>query len=274
MIDFEEGRISIRLSEGTYYALQRDIADFCFVSNDGSYNENGFYNTILPALHKNRILERTKLRRIFEKRFSDKIKPQYKNELLNELDDIFNLVQFDDKITKYHQAKVDIRLSKNNMKLFADVFSLLETQKIPKSSYIRNLLNQYACMRTDDREYLCYENVYEEIMDAADEHQVLEFSSKFGTEDFIPITVDLCCYDNEFYVIGIVPEYEMFFLKSYRLCEFKKYKIKFINYEVGNSIYEEAETVISEFGYYNKPPFCLKGNDNGIIRCEKAEKLS
>ncbi len=53
MIDFEEGRISVRLSEGTFYALQKDVSNFNFTSADGSCNENGFFNTILPELHDN-----------------------------------------------------------------------------------------------------------------------------------------------------------------------------------------------------------------------------
>ena len=204
MIDFEEGRISVRLSEGTYYLLQRDIAKFCFVSNDGSYNENGFYNTVLPSLHENRLSERFALRKILEKRFANKVKPEFKEELFCEMDDVFNIVQFEDKGTKYHQAKIDIRLSKENMKKFSGVFSLLKTQEIPKSAYIRNLLNQYTAMRIDEREYLCYKREYEDLMQVVNEGLWLEYKTGQIVEDIFVMDVDLCCYDNEFYVVGIV----------------------------------------------------------------------
>ena len=175
MIDFEEGRISIRLSEGTFYALQRDISNFCFLNSDGSCNENGFYNCILPILHENRSIYRERLRNVLKKRFSNKIKPEYREEIFEELDDIFNTVQFEDKGIQYHQAKLDIRLSKDNMKFFSPIFSLLKKQNIPKSAYIRNLLNQYVSLRNDEREYLCYINEYEELMKASLDKLVVEY---------------------------------------------------------------------------------------------------
>ena len=213
MTDYEEGRISIRLSEGTFYALQRDISNFCFLNSDGSCNENGFYNCILPILHENRSMYREKLRNVLKKRFLDKIKPEYREDVFEELDDIFNIVQHEDKGIQYHQAKLDIRLSKDNMRFFSPIFTLLKRQKIAKSAYIRNLLNEYTYLRTDEREYLCYVNEYEEIMQASLDKLVIECVENEKKETIFPITVDLCCYDSEYYVIGLIPQNKDFILK-------------------------------------------------------------
>ena len=259
MIDFEEGRISIRLSEGTFYTLQKDIANFCFFNNDGSCNENGFYNCILPTLHKNRLIDRERLRNVLKKRFSNKIKPEFKEGVFEELDDIFNTVQYEDKGMQYHNAKLDIRLSKENMKFFSPVFSLLEKQEIPKSAYIRNLLNQYSSMRTDEREYLCFVNEYEELTTIALDNVVIEFMSNGQTETLFPITVSLCRYDNELYVICLMPQSDDYILKSYRLCEFKSYKTQAITFDVPEFIMSKVKSIIAKFEYYKKPSIRLNG---------------
>ena len=260
MIDFEEGRISIRLSDGTFFALKKDIATFCFFNNDGSCNENGFYNCILPTLHKNRLIYRDRLRNVLEKRFSNKIKPEFKEEVFDELDDVFNTVQFEDKGIQYHNAKLDIRLSKDNMRFFSPIFALLEKQEIPKSAYIRNLLNQYASMRNDEREHLCFVNEYEELTMAAHNNVAIEHTSNSQIETLFPLTVTLCRYDNELYVICLMTHDNNYILKSYRLCEFKSYKLLPFTYEVPKNLISEAEAIVSKFEYYKTPAIPLKGN--------------
>ena len=208
---------------------------------------------------KNRSIYRERLRNVLKKRFSNKIKPEYREEIFEELDDIFNTVQFEDKGIQYHQAKLDIRLSKDNMKFFSPIFSLLKKQNIPKSAYIRNLLNQYVSLRTDEREYLCYINEYEELMQASLDKLVVEYIENGKEEIFFPITVDICCYDNEHYVIGLVPQDKDFILKSYRLCEFKSYKIQALTYEISESILSKADKIINDFEYYETSSFYLEG---------------
>lgn len=257
MIDFEDGRVSVRLSETTYYVLQQDVAAFCFFNNDGSYNENGFYNVILPLLHLKRTRKRERLRKILEKRFGDKVKPEFKDEIFYELDDVFNLVKFDDKKTKYHQAKIDIRLSKENMQLFSEMFSVLALRKIPKSTYIRSLLNQYTTLRTDEREFLCYSKQYDELMKIIEDEYAVEYYNGVSEEILFPLVIDLCCYNNEFYVIGIVFEAKKVILKSYRLCEFKKYKVHCTDRKIGESFLDKAEEIVSDFLYYEKSEWYL-----------------
>ena len=258
MIDFEEGRISVRLSEGTYYCLQRDVAKFCFLSADGSCNENGFYNTILPRLHEKRVAERKRLHKVLTKRFIDKIKPEFKNEVLNELDDVFNVVLYEDKGTRYHHAKIDIRLSKENMSYFADIFSLLKAQCIPKSAYIRNLLNQYTTMRTEERECICYAKEFAELWELSNENAMVEYLKDGYVENMILVTVDLCCYDNELYVVGIVWHNEEAMLKAYRLCEFKRYKILYEECKIDEELLKQADALIADFKYYDCPSLVLE----------------
>ena len=188
-----------------------------------------------------------------ERRFAHKIKPEYKNEIFNELDDVFNSVQFEDKGTRYHQSKIDIRLSKDNMRKFADVFSMLKLQKISKSAYIRNLLNQYTTMRTEEREYICYKREFIELSDAASNKAVIEFPYEEILRRFYICTVDLNCYNNEFYVVGIEFENDKAILKAYRLCEFKNYRILYYDYDVDNLLLSKADKLIAEFKYHNQP---------------------
>ena len=61
--DLEQGKLSVRVSEGVYYQLLADIDDFGFRKSDGSDNANAFFNQLLPNLIAYRIEKRKDLRK-------------------------------------------------------------------------------------------------------------------------------------------------------------------------------------------------------------------
>ncbi len=108
-------------------------------------------------------------------------------------------------------------------------------------------------MRTEEREYICYKREYIELLDAAASKAVLEFHDDGILKQLFICTVDLSCYNNEFYVVGIEFKKEKAMLKSYRLCEFKNYRILYYDYQIDNIILSKADELIADFDYHDKP---------------------
>ena len=183
-IDHDAYRVSVRVSNRMFYALMRDVAEFGFTATDGTYNENGFFNAILPAAYKERQNAKNELRSHLEKRFSHRINRGDNKALLSEICEETFAFQCEEGGNEKNKKKLDIRLSVENIKFFSGIFFGLDAEKVSKSEFLRSLLQYYLSMPMDTREYLCYRKQCDELIEFANNKTVIVYNNDPYTEEF------------------------------------------------------------------------------------------
>lgn len=143
--------------------LQEDVKRFGFKKANGQANPNAFFNQILPNLLSYRVQKRSRLRQYMSKNFKHCIKKEYQDDVLSILDDLFDYVYFDDINESYHNKTIHLRLNKWNMLRMESFFDELDEFGEKRTSYLRNLLNEYTKMRQDERESICFADQHERI---------------------------------------------------------------------------------------------------------------
>lgn len=113
--DLEQGKLSVRVSEGVYYQLLADIEDFNFQKSNGEQNANAFFNQLLPNLISYRFEKRKDLRNYLENNIRHCIKENFQDKLFSFLDDLFDKSYFDDYREYYHRHIFHFRLNKSNI---------------------------------------------------------------------------------------------------------------------------------------------------------------
>ena len=201
--DLDQGKLSVRVSEGVYYQLLADIDDFGFKKANGSDNLSGFFNQLIPNLIAYRIVKRNDLRKYLENNIVNCIKDNYKDKLLYFMDDLFDHTYFDDNREHYHRQTFHFRLQKANIIKLQSFFDELEIQNHKKTSYLRNLFNEYTSMRKDKREALCFDDEYS-LLDCAISTRCL-ITCSFRNEKFslVPYKIDLNYIDGSLYLIAL-----------------------------------------------------------------------
>ena len=74
-------------------------------------------------------------------------------------------------------------------------------------------------------------------------------------------------------MIGVVQEGSTIILKAYKLCKFKEYTAKDYKYEIDKMTQTTADKVISDFTYFHKPIYYLRGNGDEANRAEESEAI-
>ena len=215
--DLEQGKLSVRVSESVYLGLLADIEDFEFKKADGSENANAFFNQLIPNLIAYRIHKRKDLRKYLENNIIHCIKDNYKNKLLYFMDDLFDYCYFDDSREHYHRHTFHFRLNKSNIIKLQPFFNELEEQGQNKTSYLRNLFNEYASMRKDKREALCFDDEYSLLCRAIDKKCAITCSFKNKNYSLLPYKVDLNYIDGSLYLLALETQ-KPHICHIFRLC--------------------------------------------------------
>ena len=85
-------------------------------------------------------------------------------------------------------------------------FDELESQNQNKTSYLRNLFNEYANMRKDKREGLCFDNEYSFLCHAINNKYSITCSFKDENYSLLPYKVDLNYIDGSLYLLALENE--------------------------------------------------------------------
>jgi hypothetical protein len=254
MFDLEQGKISVRLSEGVYNQLKADIVFFAFKKEKGGWNENAFFNKLIPNLIDYRTSKRNQLRDYIKDNFECCIKDEFREKVYYVLDDIFNTVYFNDYNENYHSLRIHFRLNKENIINLNDFFVELETKNIKKTSYIRNLLNEYCDMNRDKREWLCFKTEFDWINSSQPKVSRIEFEYRNKYYSICLYTLELHKITNEWFVIGFDMN-KPFYLRAFRLCELKD--ITF-GEDVNLTLSKDCQCLIDEYidsSVYSKKNF-------------------
>jgi len=255
--DLEQGKLSVRVSEGVYYQFLADIEEFKFTKSDGSENANAFFNQLIPNLIAYRIEKRKDLRKFFENNIVHCIKESYQDKLLYYMDDLFNYSYFDDYREHYHNYMFHFRLNKSNIINLQDFFDELAAQNQNKTTYLRNLFNEYANMRKDKREAICFDNEYSTVRRAISEN--LSINCYYNGENYslIPYKVDLNYADGSLYLLSIeVGKPNL--CHAFKVCWLRNVSLKETYfYQFSDKTKKKLDYLIYEYDYTDKPNIFL-----------------
>ena len=250
--DLEQGKLSVRVSEGVYYQLLADIDDFGFRKADGTDNANAFFNQLLPNLIAYRVEKRKDLRKYLENNIIHCIKDNYQDKILYFMDDLFDYSYFDDYREHYHRHTFHFRLNKANIIKLQAFFDELAAQNQNKTSYLRNLFNEYANMRKDKREALCFEEESSLLWRAIDNKASITCSFKEENYSLIPYKVDLNYVDGSLYLLALEMDNPSI-CHTFRLCWLRNIVVKDNDeFEFDDKTREKLEYIIEEYDYTYK----------------------
>ncbi len=250
--DLEQGKLSVRVSEGVYYQLLADIDDFNFRKYDGSDNLSGFFNQLLPNLIAYRIEKRKDLRKYLENNIIHCIKDNYQDKLLYFMDDLFDYSYFDDYREHYHRHTFHFRLQKANIIKLQSFFDELESQNQNKTSYLRNLFNEYANMRKDKREAICFDEEYSILCRAIDNKCLITCSYNDENYSLVPYKIDLNYIDGSLYLLALEAD-KSHICHTFRLCHLRNILQKGVHqFEFSDKAIKKLEYLIYKYDYTGK----------------------
>ena len=253
--DLDQGKLSVRVSEGVYYQLLADMEDFNFCKKNNKTNANAFFNQLLPNLVDYRFKKRKYLRHYFQDNIEFCIKESYRGKLLLFIDDLFDYSYFDDYKENYHNYTFHFRLSKTNIIGLQNFFDELKAQNRNKTTYLRNLFNQYSNMRKDNRESLCFNKELITLKNAIlEKHAIICFYKNIAY-NLIPYKIDLNYVDGSLYLLALEKDtprichaFRLCWLRNIIVKETYEYKfsdkaIKKLNYLIYHYDYTEKATI-------------------------------
>lgn len=241
--DLEQGKMSVRVSEGVYYQLMADIYDFDF------QKQNTFLNKLIPNLVAYRVEKRRDLRDFLEKNIIHCIKDSFQDKLLYIMDDMFDYAYFDDYRENYHRHTLHFRLNKENIINLQAFFNELQMQNQNKTSYLRNLFNEYANMRKDKRESLFFDKECYLISNAIERKTAINCMFKNANYTLIPYKIDLNYVDGSLYLIALETD-NLQACHAFRLCWLRNIIIQEMDVpKVDNKITKKLEYIIYEYDY-------------------------
>lgn len=251
--DLEQGKISVRLSESVYSQLFADVDDFAFIKNNGEKNPNAFFNQLLPNLIAYRLKKRKSLREFLENNFRHCIKEHCQNKVFSMMDDLFDTVYFDDYQEFYHNHRLHFRLTKSNIINLQGFFNELQEQNYNTTSYLRNLFNEYANMKQDKREGICFAGAYSLLKNAVSER--LPVSCSYENKDYLlfPYDLDLNYVDGSIYLLAL-NGIKTTRIHALRLSHLRNISLKRNDtFSFKESLIEKFEYLVNIFDYTNKP---------------------
>ncbi len=199
--DLDQGKLSVRVSESVHRQILVDAENFNFIKDNGENNLNAFLNRLLPELIEYRTQKRNSLRNFWENNFRQCIKENYQEEVFSILDDLFDTVYFSDK-EFYHRKTLHFRLSKSNILSLQGFFDELERNNQNKTTYLRNLFNEYAYMKLEQRELLCFKEEYLSLSWAINHNLSVNVECDGKEYTLLPFALPLNYQDGSTYLIA------------------------------------------------------------------------
>ena len=250
--DLDQGKISVRVAENVYLQLLADIEDFEFKKSDGKLNANAFYNKLLPNLILYRARKRRDLRNFLEKNFKYCTKDGFQDKLFNSLDDLFDSVYFDDYREYYHRQRVHFRLRKSNIISLQKVFDELEEHNTNKTSYIRNLFNEYAYMKKDKREQLCFQQEYILLNKAISNGNMITCICNGEKLSLLPYRLELNYMDDSLNLFSVDMD-KKGVCRVLRLCSIRNIYVRETeNYVINDELLRKIDYILDELDYTEK----------------------
>lgn len=168
------------------------------------------------------------------------------------MDDLFDYTYFDDYREHYHRQTFHFRLQKAIILKLQSFFDELTAQNQNKTSYLRNLFNEYANMRKDKRESICFNDEHSLLCNAIEHNYSIACSFKDENYFLIPYKIDLNYVDGSLYLLALDAK-APHICRIFRLCWLRNIVPKEINeYEFTDKTVKKLEYLIYDYDYTSK----------------------
>src|SRR5574344_174600 len=132
----------------------------------------------------------------YRRELNDKLRKKFtKAKELKNIDDAIDLINnhyYEDYFDLCDEV-INLRIAKENMEVF-------NYEEKKTSTYLRLLINQYASMILDSREFLFFNDEYSRISKAIEKNNKIKFNHN-GSEFYIwPITIITCPVDSDLFI--------------------------------------------------------------------------
>lgn len=245
-IDHEEFKIKIKVSSSTNKLIQQDMFRFGYLKGNDELNPNLFLNHLLPIMEK------------YRRELNDKLRKKFtKAKELKNIDDAIDLINnhyYEDHFDLCDEV-INLRIAKENMKVFSNNHK-------KTSTYLRTLINQYANMILDSREFLFFNDEYNLIGKAIEKNKIILLIYNDNELYFSPIVIVTCPIDNDIFIIGLLEEDNKLYIKAVKLCEIEDINIlnEQSTFEIDERNNEEIFEYINSLEYIDNDSKLLGGD--------------
>ena len=196
-------KYKIRLSGLTYYTLRDDMYAFNFTRDNGTPNQNNFYNKLISGFYSNLKYRQAELNKYINEELSNYIKDKNKLAIIaSNLNTKINELYHSDFNSKYHNFEIYIYPTKETIPMY-DEIEHNALNKESMSEFIRNLFNEYVKAPFFERERCLYWNHVVKIKDAIFERKVILIKNTRGTEiQLQPLDIFPSAEETYNYVVG------------------------------------------------------------------------
>jgi hypothetical protein len=251
-------KIKIRITSFVYFLLINDALSFEFIKKDASPNINAFMNKLIPNLLDIRKYRREQIRdeiRHFKKApYYDAIE-----KISVTMDAVITKAFFSDEFNEPLSEEIWIRPTYKTLTIFKEIYhEETALTALEMSSYIRNLLEEYARLPLYKREHITFKTEYDLLMHARQSDKMISLTYnniKYDVTVFRGILGFLyeqsnyiLCYDNKNNVI-----------KSFILHGIKHPYILNKTAEISDKALLAFEEIIDLHSYIDQETFYIEG---------------
>jgi hypothetical protein len=253
--------MSIRVASFFAKQLTAEVAKRNFFKPDGHGNENEFFNKMLPNMLAYRAYKKGFLREYLDKNIKASIAEGMQEKILDFLAESFDYLYFDESEYECDDI-INIRFDTKNEDLYAKLFSRLDNIGIKRSAYLRNLIHEYFNQSEYQRERICFNDEYNEIVEAMSNEMV--FQCKVG-ENIVTALAAALEYSvkREHWYLLYFKENQFNTLYSVPLFEVKNILPRYKSEVVPNeTVSEQVKEIIENGTFDSSDKFVLGGVSN------------
>lgn len=251
-------KIKVRITSFVDFLLINDALSFEFIKKDASPNINAFMNKLIPNLLDIRKYRREQIRDEIQ---HFKNSPYYDTieKVSVTMDTIITKAFFFDEFDEPLSEEIWIRPTKETLPVFEEIYHEETTiTAMEMSSYIRNLLEEYARLPLYKREHITFKKEYDLLMHAYHSDKMISltynnikynvsvlggiFGFMYEQSNYI------LCYDNQNNVI-----------KSFLLHGIKHPYILNKPTQISNQVLLTFKEIINMHSYIDQETFQIKG---------------
>lgn len=131
-------------------------------------------------------------------------------------------------------------------------FDELEAQNQNKTTYLRNLFNEYANMRKDKRETICFDDEYSLLCHAINNKRSVTCSYKGESYSLLPYKIDLNYVDGSLYLLALETN-TPHICHTFRLSHLRNIIQKEVHeFEFSDKATKKLEYLIYKYDYTDK----------------------
>lgn len=198
--NYYQNTITIRMPSIMTNLISAEVAKRNFFNKDGQINVNEFLNKMLPNMLAYREYKKISLRDFLDKKIKACITERMQEKILDFLSESFDYFYFDEGEYACNDV-INLRFSVSNEKLYSNLFIRLDNISIKRSTYIRNLINEYLNLSEHQKERICFDEEFIALANAINDSSYVQFLNKGVPITAIPFALEYSVKQEHWYLL-------------------------------------------------------------------------